>query len=225
MSKAIYVASSESNSGKSVITLVLMNILVGKIKKIAYFKPVIRENGPNNKDIYIETIIDHFGLNIKYEDSFAFTYNELLKYRSEGNTAFIIDTIISKYKKLEDSHDFVLVDGTDFDGDGASFEFSSNVQIAKNLGLPLILISKGDGYSPDEITKNILTTCQLLLNKEVTLLAVIANKIAAADTGELKQLFAKRLPNLLFAVLLEWYYSNFVIVPIVIVLLLKLFFY
>ena len=73
MSKAIYVASSESNSGKSVITLGLMNILVGKIKKIAYFKPVIRESGINNKDIYIETMIDHFGLNIKYEDSFAFT--------------------------------------------------------------------------------------------------------------------------------------------------------
>ncbi len=194
MSKAIYVASSESNSGKSVITLGLMNILVGKIKKIAYFKPVIRESGINNKDIYIETMIDHFGLNIKYEDSFAFTYNELLKYRSEGNIAFIIDTIISKYKKLEDSHDFVLVDGSDFDGDGAGFEFSSNVQIAKNLGLPLILISKGDGYTPDEITKNVLTTCQLLLTKEVQLLAVIANKIAAADLEELKQLFAVRLP-------------------------------
>ena len=194
MSKAIYIASSESNSGKSVITLGLMNILVGKIKKIAYFKPVIKESGPNCKDIYIETMIDHFGLNIKYEDSFAFTYNELLKFRSEGNTAFIIDTIISKYKKLEDSHDFVLVDGTDFDGDGASFEFSSNVQIAKNLGLPLILISKGDGYTPDEITKNVLTTCQLLLTKEVQLLAVIANKIAAPDMEELKQLFAERLP-------------------------------
>src|ERR1035438_208832 len=88
MSKSIYVASSESNSGKSVITLGLMNILVGKIKKIAYFKPVIREVG-KHKDINIETIIDHFGLSVSYEDAYAFTYPELLKYRSEGNNAYI----------------------------------------------------------------------------------------------------------------------------------------
>ncbi len=99
MSKAIYIASSEPYSGKSVVSLGLMNMLVGKIKKIAYFKPVIRENEEDNKDIYIETMIDHFGLDIRYEDSFAFTYNELMMYRSEGNNAYIIDTIISKYKK------------------------------------------------------------------------------------------------------------------------------
>ena len=64
MSKAIYIASSESNSGKSVVTLGLMNILLGKIRKIAYFKPVIRENGGTHKDINIETMIDHFGLDL-----------------------------------------------------------------------------------------------------------------------------------------------------------------
>ncbi len=124
MSKAIYIASSESNSGKSVVTLGLMNILLGKVRKIAYFKPVIRENGGNHKDINIETMIDHFGLNLSYNDCYAFTYSELLKFRSEDNNAFVIDTIISKYKKLEDTHDFVLIDGMDFEGEGASFEFS-----------------------------------------------------------------------------------------------------
>ena len=36
MSKAIYIASPDPNSGKSVITLGLMNMLAGKIKSIAY---------------------------------------------------------------------------------------------------------------------------------------------------------------------------------------------
>ena len=149
MSKAIYIASSEPNSGKSVITLGLMNMLLGKLRKIAYFKPVIIENSVNNKDINIETMIDHFGMKVTYNDCYAFTYPELLKFRSEGNEAFVIDTIITKYKKLEDTHDFVLVDGMDFEGEGASFEFSSNVEIAKNLSVPLILVAKGDGFSPD----------------------------------------------------------------------------
>ena len=198
MSKAIYIASSESNSGKSVITLGLMNMLVGKIKNIAYFKPVIRDNG-TDKDINIETMINHFGLNITYEDAFAFTYHELLKYRSEGNNAFIIDTIITKYKKLEDGYDFVLVDGMDFEGEGVSFEFSSNVEIAKNLGIPLILVAKADGYSADEIARNILATLQELSSKEVRLVAVIANKADATTVDELKNLFLTLLPKRLLS--------------------------
>jgi len=195
MSKAIYVASSESDSGKAVITLGLMNILVGRIKKIAYFKPVIRENGGNHKDINIETIIDHFGLNVTYEDSYAFNYKELLKYRSEGNNAYIIDTIIAKYKKLEDAYDFVVVDGMDLEGEGASFEFSSNIEIAKNLGIPLILVAKADGYSSDEVTRNVLSTLQTLSEKEVRVVAVIANKTDPANAEELKSLLARLLPE------------------------------
>ncbi|MEO6719773.1 MAG: phosphate acetyltransferase [Ferruginibacter sp.] len=195
MSKAIYIGSSEPYSGKSVITLGIMNILVGKIKKIAYFKPVVRESAENNKDIYIETMINHFGLNMSYEDAFAFTYNELLMYRSEGNNAYIIDTIISKFKKLEEANDFVVVDGTDFDGDGASFEFYSNLEIVKNLGIPLILITKGEGYKPEEITKNVLSTLQVLSDREIPLLAIIANKIEPPYVAELQQLFGQRLPK------------------------------
>lgn len=195
MSKAIYIASSEPNSGKAVITLGLMNILLGKLRKIAYFKPVIIENSVNKKDVNIETMIDHFGLDVSYKDCYAFTYPELLKLRSEGNEAFVIDSIITKYKKLEDTHDFVLVDGMDFEGEGASFEFSSNVEIAKNLSVPLILVAKGDGYSPDEVTSKILSTMQTLRSQDVELLAVITNKLNPGDIEALHNMFGHRLPK------------------------------
>jgi phosphate acetyltransferase len=202
MSKAIYITASEPYSGKSVVTLGLMNMLVGKVKNIAYFKPVIKESSESNKDIYIETMINHFGLNVSYEDSFAFTYNELLMYRSEGNNAYIIDTIISKFKKLEEAYDFVVVDGSDFDGDGTSFEFYSNLDIVKNLGIPLILINKGNGNKPDEVTNNILSILQTLSQREIPLLAIIANKIDPPHVQELQLLFSKRLPkDLLCAVI------------------------
>ncbi len=195
MSKAIYVTSSESNSGKSVVTLGLMNILLGKISKIAYFRPVIRENDVHRQDTYIQTMLTHFGIDTPYNDCFAFTYNEFLRYRSENNNSFLIDTIINKYKKLEDAYDFVLVDGMDFEGEGASFEFSSNVEIAKNLSIPMILVSKAEGYTPDEITRNILATLQFLRNHDVPLLAVIANKTNPSDVEELHLMFNRRLPK------------------------------
>jgi len=195
MSKAIYIASSEPNSGKSVITLGLMNLLVGKVKNIAYFKPIVNQRAEESKDIHIETIIAQFGLKINYNDTFAFTYDELLQHRSEGNSALIIDGIISKFKKLEESHDFVVVEGTGFNGDGASFEFDSNVDIAKNLGIPFILIARGDKSTPEEIGNSILSNYQVLQDKEVQVLAVIANKIIPEEVDELRQILISRLPD------------------------------
>jgi len=195
MSKAIYIASSEPNSGKSLITLGLMNMLVGKIKNIAYFKPIVNETEKDIKDIHIETILTQFGLKSDYTDTFAYTYDELLKHRSEGNNSLIIDTIISKFKKLEESHDFVVVEGTSFNGDAASFEFNSNVDIAKNLGIPLILITKGDNSTPEEIANSILSTYQVVNDKDVTVLSIIANKTNPANVDRLKQILDARLPK------------------------------
>ena len=39
MNKAIYVATTKENSGKSIITLGLMSMLIGKTAKVGYFRP------------------------------------------------------------------------------------------------------------------------------------------------------------------------------------------
>ncbi|UEG50382.1 phosphate acetyltransferase [Ferruginibacter lapsinanis] len=195
MSKAIYITSSEPFSGKSVITLGIINLLAAKVKKIAYFKPVINEDPSVSRDAHIETIISQFGLDIKYEDAYAFTYDEILQYRSRGDNAFIIDKIISSYKKLEETNDFVVVEGSDFSIEGASFEFDINVEIAKNLGIPVILICKGNGHSAEEVANGALAIYQAFNEKDVQVIAIIANKIKADGVEELKRTFADRLPK------------------------------
>ena len=145
--------------------------------------------------MHIDTVLAQFGLPVVYEETFAFTYNEFLKLRSEGNNGYIIDTIIAKFKKLEERHDFVVVEGTGFNGDGASFEFDSNIEIAKNLGIPLILITRGDTNTPEEIGNSILSNYQVLLDKDVSVLAMIANRINPSDVAPLKQILLTRLPK------------------------------
>ncbi len=195
MSNAIYIASSDSYSGKSLVALGLMNMLSGKTKKIAYFKPVINEAPEKGKDKHIETIAAHFGLTSAYEDMFAFTKDEVLHYRSEGNTAFVIDKIIAKFKKLEETHDFVLVEGSDFLGEGLSFEFDANVAIAKNLGIPVVLTLNAEGHSVEEIANSLLSSHQSFDDKEVQVLLAVVNKVDPEITAELDKVLAKRLPK------------------------------
>ena len=43
MNKAIYIATSEQNCGKSIISLGLMQLLIGKTARVGYFRPIIED--------------------------------------------------------------------------------------------------------------------------------------------------------------------------------------
>lgn len=196
MSNAIYIASSEPNCGKSVAVLGLMNMLAGKTKKVAYFKPIIHESPSVKKDIHIETIVAHFGITTEYAEIFAFTREEVLRFRNEDKNALVIDTIIAKYKKLEESHDFVIVEGADIVADaGVAFEFDMNIEIAKNLSIPVMIISSAHGNLPLDVCNALIANCKSFNDKEVQVIAAIANKVQLEDVETLQRLLNERLPT------------------------------
>ena len=73
MTKSIFISTTEPYSGKSIVALGLVNMLLGKAQKIGYFKPIISHDLKGRKDVHIETIINYFNLPISYDDTYAFT--------------------------------------------------------------------------------------------------------------------------------------------------------
>jgi phosphate acetyltransferase len=69
MKKAIYIATIEENCGKTIITLGLLRMLLGKTAKVGYFRPIIEDSEEGKKDTHIETVISHFDLDIQYVDA------------------------------------------------------------------------------------------------------------------------------------------------------------
>src|ERR671933_428657 len=102
MTKSIFIASTEPYSGKSVVALGLVNMLLGKTKKIAYFKPIVNIDSVDGKDTHIQTIIEYFNLGLKYEDAYAFTRTNLMRQTENDEQGSIYNTIIHKFKKLEE---------------------------------------------------------------------------------------------------------------------------
>ncbi|MGM8362581.1 phosphate acetyltransferase [Flavobacterium sp. ARAG 55.4] len=177
MNKAIYIATSESNSGKSMITLGLMSMLMGKTAKVGYFRPIIEDFEDEKLDNHIETVISHFGLDIHFEEAFAVTKSQLIKKKNKGKIGDVLDLIIQKFKHLEERFDFVLVEGTSFSGEGTAIELDMNVLIAKNLGIPVIIVGSGVGKTLEEFLDGEYLVYDSFKNKEVEVLAFIANKI------------------------------------------------
>ncbi|SFD82670.1 phosphate acetyltransferase [Flavobacterium phragmitis] len=195
MSKAIYIATSDHNSGKSIITLGLMSILIGKTAKVGYFRPIIEDFVDGEVDNHIETVLSYFNLDIHFEDAYAITKSRLIKKKNKGKIGEVLDLIIEKYKKLEERFDFVLVEGTSFTGEGTSIELDLNVLIAKNLGIPTIIVGSGVGKTLEELLDSLYLVYDSFKLKEVEVLSVFANKVQPENIELVTNSLQKTLPS------------------------------
>ena len=177
MNKAIYIATSEPNSGKSLVTLGLMRMLLGRTPKVGYFRPIIDDTKSNKSDNHINTVISYFDLDMHHDEAFALTRSEFVNLRNNDEDGKIIDTIINKYKRLEEKSDFILVEGTDFRGEGLAIELDINILIAKNLGIPVLIVSSGIGQEMNEFISDVHIAYDSFMDKEVEVIAIVANKI------------------------------------------------
>lgn len=190
MAKSILIAAAEPGTGKSLVTIGLINALLYKAKKIGYFKPIINADPKEKKDIHIETVINHFQLPIRYEDSFAFTRQEALQFIESESQGEMIDTIIAKYKLSEETFDFTVMEGSDFSGEGVAIEFELNLLIAKNLCCPAILVVSGEHKTAPQILNESLNFLHNFKDHDVQVLAMIINKVNPGQAKAVREIFS-----------------------------------
>ena len=193
--KSIFIATAQPFSGKSIVALGLVDMLLAKALRIGYFKPIINHSPDVKRDVHIDTLIQHFKLPIEYEKSYAYTREEANLLAESGFQGEIIDSIISKYKNLEAQYDFTIIEGSDFLGEGTAFEFDANVTIAKNLGTPVIIVLSGDNKNVAQISNSAIVTINNFLQRKVKVLAVVVNKVDESDIEEINNAMASHLPK------------------------------
>ena len=174
MNKSVYVITSDTYSGKSIVSLGVMQMIMRNTSNVGYFKPVL--NSGDTNDDFIRTMISNFKLNMEYEDAFAFTQNEISQLQNEGNINEAYDVIIKKYKALESKFDFVLVDGSNFDSEMNTFGIYFNASLAQSLNIPTLLVLKDCFSSEEELFNHIQIEVDAVLKKEVRLLSVFINR-------------------------------------------------
>lgn len=195
MSKAIYIAAIESDSGKSLVSLGLLRMMLTKSSKVGYFRPIINEVKDSKYDDHTNTAINFFNLDIDYEDCFAYKQNEVVELLSEGKAETVIHNVIKKYKKLEAKYDYVLVEGTDFSGEGGFTELDVNLMIAKNLGIPALIVGSGNGKKKKDFINTMQLTYKSFIKKEVDVIGIVANKIEVDEIDYIQKKLQKSFPE------------------------------
>lgn len=180
MADNLYVTSTEPRSGKSAISLGLMEMLFRNVDRVAFFRPFIHTDH-QRKDNDINLISSYFKMEIPYREMYGYTADEVNQLISTGRYEELLEGIVAKYKALEEKSDFVLVEGTDFQGSTSAFEFDINADVANNLGCPVILVAKANEKSSEEVVQSIEISLDSLADKNSNVLAVFINRVEEKD--------------------------------------------
>ena len=184
MAKNLYITSTETRSGKSAICLGIMELLVRNINKVGFFRPLIREqNGKPDNDI--DLISRYFKLDIPYDDMYGCTTNEANELIALGKQDELIERIFNKYNRIENDYDFVLCEGTDFEGSTSSLEFDINAEVANNLGCPVLLVATAHNKTPGETFNSIEVTVESMNEKGCKILSIIVNRANPSNEKEI----------------------------------------
>lgn len=195
MAKTIFIATAEPYSGKSIVALGIVNMLLGKARKVGYFKPIINDDPNERKDGDIEMITKYFNLSMAYEDTYAFTRQKAIRQMETERRGDLIDIVIRKVKKLEEQYDYTVIEGSDFLGEGTAFEFEANATIAKNLNAPVVFVVSGAEKTTAQLVSTVQATLRNFDSRDVQVLAVIVNKVKKDMIEDVKELLASQLSN------------------------------
>jgi len=88
----------------------------------------------------------------------------------------------------------VVVEGADFRSGSTNLEFDDNISIAKNLGIPVFLIVKGEDKTVQDIVATAVSTYKLFQEEGVQILTVIVNKVKEEDAAEVNKKIKEMLP-------------------------------
>ncbi len=183
-SDSLYISSLEQAAGSLIITMGIMELLKGKLSRVAFFRPVIVGN--TEKDHDISFVLEKYSLDMRYEDTYGFTTHEVEKFMADNKFNDFIESLLEKFKKLEREYDFVVIEGLNNASFSQSVDFDINLAIAQNLGTPYISVLKGKNKSAVEIYDEISIETESIKNTGCAHIATFVNRIDPKITNELR---------------------------------------
>ena len=194
MSNNLYISATSARSGKSAISLGVMEMLLGTIDHVGFFRPIIeidpKINDGKDNDIYL--ISSHFNLKTPHEKMYGYTATEAKSLLSLGKEAELIEGILQKYSQMIETYDFVLCEGTDFTSSISASEFDFNAIIAKNLNCPVLLVVNAHKKSMDDTIGSVEFALDALSEKKCDIFATIVNRVGPKDGEKIINLLKGR---------------------------------
>ncbi len=194
--KAIFIGATGQNVGKTTLCLGLLSGLKKRFARVGFIKPVgqqhVKVEGGLCVDKDAVLFKEYFKLTSDYADMSpviipsGFTRRYLDGEISESGLA---DQIQLAYRKIVQSNDYTIVEGTGHIGVGSIVNMC-NARVASDLGLEIVIISlAGLGVAHDELALN-LALCHAY---GVKVKGIILNRVLNDKRAMISEYFPKSL--------------------------------
>lgn len=159
--KAIFMAATGQNVGKTTICLGMIAALRKKFEKLGFMKPVGQQHLQVGNGLLVDKDVvlfkEYFNLPEPYEDMSPVIFPRgFTKSFLDGKIAEIDlkKKIIHAFERVTSVNDFTIVEGTGHVGVGSIVNLN-NAAVAKALGLDIVMIVRGGlGSAFDELALN-----------------------------------------------------------------------
>ncbi len=192
----MYICSPEGNTGKSTVALGALETLARRATRVGVFRPIARST--KEQDYVLEMLLAQDGVvPLEYDEAVGVSYDDV---HVDPDAA--LETIVRRFKAIEEQCDAVVILGSDFTDVGSPTELGYNARIAANLGAPVLLVlggrvsagrgrSRSDrlGYSdartPDELAQLTELAIEELEREHASVLGIVVNR---ADPDRLDEI-------------------------------------
>lgn len=183
MANNLYITATEAKSGKSAVSLGVMEMLLRNIDRVGFFRPIITVD-PKKGEVDQDTnlISTYFNIDSPFEEMYGYTADEASSLISQGKEEDLLEGIISRYNRIKDKYEFILCEGTDYISSSASFEFDINGEVSKNLGAPVLLVANAYQKDVEDTVRSIELAYDSLDEKGCKTIATIVNRPRPEDT-------------------------------------------
>lgn len=186
-----YVVAWEPHSGKSLVVLGLMELLSRRVERLAYFRPLVA--GDPDADPHLRLVRERYRLTTPVDRMVGVQLDRAEQLIADGQEAVLFKEVLDRYRALSAEADFVVCEGTDYSGFGATFEFDFNARLAVHLRCPAVVVGSAQGRSAAETVREVRTALAAFADQGDTVVATFVNRAPAHQTEALQAELASRI--------------------------------
>jgi phosphate acetyltransferase len=184
MSRSVYIAAPEGETGKSAVALGIVDLLTRQVGRVGVYRPVTDPAQP--VDLVVELLLAHPAVDQEYDDAIGVSYDDL-----HEDSAAAHAQIVSRFHELSRRFEVLIVLGSDYTDVSTPHEMAFNAEVAANLGSPVVLVVHGRGRTPEQIEVAVELSVEQLAQEHARPVAIIANRVEPQEESEVRTLLER----------------------------------
>ncbi|MFD2688031.1 phosphate acetyltransferase [Streptomyces phyllanthi] len=189
MTRSVYVTGIDRGDGRQVVELGVMELLTRQVDRVGVFRPLVH----HAPDRLFELLRSRYRLTQDPAGVYGMDYQEASTLQAERGTDELVSTLVDRFHRVARDYDVVLVLGTDFADTQFPDELALNARLANEFGASVIPVVGGRGQTAESVLAETRNAHRAYEGLGCDVVAMVTNRVAAADRLEIQVGLASRL--------------------------------